>query len=94
LKKTAALTETQMDAWYGVLNQFSARIINKAVLQLCLTEVRFPEIGDLYQLCRAEAIRRGLITLPYSPYGDANDKKQLPTSAELEVIGKQLGLDV
>lgn len=60
LKRTADFT----DAWYNGLGTFPIWIINRAVLKLATSQDRFPEFGDVYQLCRREAIRAGLLTEP------------------------------
>lgn len=93
LKRTAGLTDLQTIAWHGVLGGFRAEIVNAAVLELVLIETRFPELGDLYQICRRRAIECGDIRLQYSPHGDAADSK-VPSKADLAAIGERLGLKV
>lgn len=93
MKRTAQLTTVQLETWHGVLGGFRAEILNAAVLELVLTETRFPELGDLYQVCRRRAIECGDSRLPYSPHGDAKDSG-VPSRAELEAIAERLGLNV
>jgi hypothetical protein len=50
---------------------------------------RFPEFGDVYNLCRRQAIQKGLIEQPYSPHSQVDQKI---TSNEIETIGAALGL--
>lgn len=87
LKRTADLTAVQMKAWYSVLGAFPIRVVNAAIIELVLTEVRFPEVGDLYTICRR--------TLPkqYAPLGTGieNDK---PSKAEIATIAARIGLEV
>ncbi len=93
MKRTAEMTETQLDAWHGALGGFGIGIISAAVIELALTETRFPELGDLYQICRRIAIKRGEIKLPYSPHGEVG-KIDRPTEAEIRVVAAQLGMEV
>lgn len=93
MKRTADMTGNQLDAWHGALSGFGIEIINAAVIELALTETRFPELGDLYQICRRIAIKRGLIRLPYSPHGEVG-KADRPTEAEIAVVARQLGMEV
>ncbi len=93
MKRTADLTENQLDAWHGALGGFGIEIVNAAVIELALTETRFPELGDLFQICRRLAIKRGDIKLPYSPHGEVG-KIDRPTEAEIRVVAAQLGMDV
>lgn len=92
MKRTAELTEVQLDTWHGALGGFAPAIVNAAVLEIALTDVRFPELGDLYQLCRAKAIKAGHLAEPYNPNGQA--KKSEITSAEIRDIAGRLGLEV
>jgi hypothetical protein len=92
MKRTADLTPIQVQTWHGALGGFAPQIVNAAVLEMALTDVRFPELGDLYQLCRAKAIKAGHMTEPYNPIGQP--KKTEITSAEIREIAGRLGLDV
>lgn len=93
LKRTTHLTKTELNAWHAVLGIFSREILNYAVLEMVLTEVRFPEVGDLYQICRREAIRRGHLERSYSPQGADTDSKK-PERAEIAAVAQRLGMDV
>ena len=93
LKRTAALTDVQMTAWHGVLGIFRHQVINAAVLEMVMSEARFPELGDLYQICRREAIKRGDLKIPYSPHGGDQDTKK-PTKSEIAAVASRLGLEV
>jgi len=93
MKRTAALTDIQLEAWYGVLSGFSAAVVNMAVVEMVLTETRFPELGDLYQICLRVAIKRGDIKLPYSPHGTGDEKTSRPTDAEIRGVAERLGLE-
>lgn len=92
MKRTADLTPVQVQTWHGALGGFAPEIINAAVLEIALTDVRFPELGDLYQLCRTKAIRAGHMNDPYTPNGQA--KKAEITAVEIREIGGRLGLKV
>jgi len=92
LKRTANFSEAQVVVWYGALSAFPAWIINRSVLTLATSSERFPEFGDVYQLCRREAINAGLMQEPYSPLGDG--KKADVSRKEITTIGEALGLVV
>lgn len=93
MKRTADLSDLQLVTWHGALSVFPKEIINAAVLEIALTDVRFPELGDLYQLCRAKALKAGILKLgPYTPHGDGKEKTI--TAAEVREIGARLGLAV
>jgi hypothetical protein len=91
LKRTTEFTDLQVLAWYGGLSKFPAWIINLAVLRLATSQDRFTEFGDVYQLCRREAIRAGLLSEPYVPAG--NDSRNIPQK-EILAIGEAMGLAV
>ncbi len=92
LKRTAAFSPDQVRVWHGGLGEFPAWVINRAVLMLATSQERFPEFGDVYQLCRREAIQGGLMKEPYSPNG-TGDKPTI-TRSEITTIGEALGLAV
>ena len=95
LKRTAALTDLQMTAWHNVLGVFDTDIVNAAVLQIALTDARWPEVGDLYQLCRKLAIKNGRLCLPFFPGGTGSDKESgIPTMFEIREIAARFGLKV
>ena len=85
LKRSLELTKPQICAWQAVLGVFSAEIINAAVVELALTDVRFPEVGDLYQICRRRSPKA------YSPHGEGTDMKR-PSIKEIAMIAERLGL--
>jgi hypothetical protein len=89
LKRTADFTAEQILTWYGGLSAFPDWIVNRAVIELATSTDRFPEFGDVYNLCRKQAIQRGLIEQPYSPHSQVDQKI---TSTEIETIGAALGL--
>lgn len=93
MKRTANLTKIEADAWHAVLGGFSPRVLNRAVLDLALSESQFPDLGDLYQACRRVAIRLGEIKEPYSPHAGTVENRG-PTSDELARIATALGLQV
>jgi hypothetical protein len=90
-KRTASLTGLQLDAWFATLGVFPAEVVNTAVLEMALTDTRFPELGDLYQICRTKAIKAGLLPDPYIPTGDGKPKLTL---AEIRTIGERFQLRV
>lgn len=79
------MSSVQVKAWYAVLGQFPATVINAAVIELCLTEVRFPEVGDLYAICRRSLPKE------YAPMGDTSER---PTKSEVRRVAERLGLEV
>lgn len=87
LKRTASLTQPQIEAWYAVLGHFPEKWINAAVIEMCLTETRFPEVGDLYTICRRRLPKE------YSPMGDGHETER-PSRTEVRAVAKRLGLDV
>lgn len=91
LKRTTEFTDLQILAWYHGLAAFPAWIINRAVLRLGTSQDRFTEFGDVYQLCRREAIYAGLLKEPFARAG--NDEKILPLN-EIVSMGNALGLQV
>lgn len=79
----------QILAWYAALADFPINVVNRAIIELSLTETRFPELSDLYRLCRAA------IPKPYfggTPPKDGSEGR--PTSEEITAIAKRLGLEV
>lgn len=92
MKRTADLSKVQLTTWHGALAGFPIEIVNESVLEIALKETRFPELGDLYQACRARAIKAGIIRLPYVANG--NPEKQEITGIEIKAIAKRLGLKV
>lgn len=80
-----------MTAWYRVLCGFPIEMINHAVLELCLSETRFPEIGDLFQIC--QRLWQQKHPPAYSPHGTGHDVKR-PTRAIVKQIADRFGLPV
>jgi hypothetical protein len=87
LKRTASLDDIQIQAWYAVLGGFPATIINAAVLEISLTDNRFPEVGDLYQICRR------CLPRPYAPFASDTDATR-PTKSEIAAIAERIGLPI
>jgi len=92
LKRTADFTKQQALSWSAGLESFPAWVINRAVITLATSQERFPEFGDVYQLCRREAIQAGLMVEPYVSTGDGT--KPLIQRDEITTIGDALGLVV
>lgn len=87
-KRTAEFTAQQVQVWYQFLAGFRAQTIHRAVLTLCATETRFPEVADLVQLCRR-------IEPPEIPYGPAGTGELRPLyEPELQAIAGRFGLDI
>lgn len=93
MKRTASLTDLQMTAWHNVLGVFDVDIVNAAVLEIALTDNRFPEVGDLYQSCRRHALKAGRMKLSYPPSSSDKDEGR-PQMSELREIGDRFGLPV
>lgn len=87
LKRTADLTRPQMQAWYAILGGFPAPILNAAVIELALTKERFPEVGDLYAICRRS------LPKDYSPMGDGKENDR-PSRKEIAAVAERLGLEI
>lgn len=87
LKRTASLTQPQIEAWYAVLGHFPEKWINAAVIEMCLTETRFPEVGDLYTICRRRMPKE------YSALGDGRETER-PSKSEVKAVAERLGLEV
>lgn len=88
LKRTAALTDEQAEAWYAVLCGFRVQTINRAILTVCASQERFPELSDVFQQCRRIEPR----PQPYNPNGDGKVKPLYDD--ELCEIAARLGLEV
>ena len=84
------MTEPQMVAWHGVLGHFPIWILNHAVVEMACSETRFPEVGDLYQICRRIAFKKGVMERPYQP--NAKDGDVNITADEIARIGNSLGM--
>lgn len=87
LKRTVDLTEVQLKAWYAVLGDFPIEILNAAVVEMCLTETRFPEVGDLYTICRRSLPKK------YAALGDGHENDR-PSKEEIRQVAEKLGLKV
>jgi hypothetical protein len=74
-------------AWYAVLAGFPVSVLNAAVLEIALTKERFPEVGDLYAICR-RSLPKG-----YSPMGDGKENDR-PSKGEIRAVAERLGLEV
>ena len=92
LKRTTDFSDAQIVTWFGGLAAFPAWVINRSILTMATSQERFPEFGDLYQLCRREAIQAGLMQEPYSPHGTG--EKPTISRQEITSIGEALGLAV
>jgi len=92
-KLSTELSEVQLNTWFGILSVFPNWILNRAVLEIVTSDIRFPEVGDLYQRCREHAIKQGVMKEPYSPNGTGNEKPRL-SRGEVTSIGEALGLIV
>lgn len=93
LKRTAALTDLEMTAWHNALGVFDVDILNAAVLQIALTDAKWPEVGDLFQLCRKLAFKTGRLRREYVPNGSDRDI-DMPSLAEIREIAARFGLKV
>lgn len=93
MKRTAQLTDLEMDAWHNVLGGFDTDIVNAAVLEVALTETPFPDLGNLYQAARRHALKAGRIQQAYSPSATDKDVARTPM-AELRDIGERFGLPI
>jgi hypothetical protein len=88
LKRTADFTEPQLTAWHAVLSGYKPTTINRAVLMICASEQRFPELADVLQWCRKIEPRE----IPYSPNGTGEPKPLY--EQELKAIAARIGLEV
>lgn len=87
LKRTAVFTQAQLEGWYALLNGYRHQTINRAVIELCASQERFPEVSDLLQRCRRiEPPER-----PYCPNGNPSDRL---TRQEIEAFANRLQLEV
>ena len=92
LKRTANFTEVQADAWISGLSAFPDWIVNRAILELATSETRFPDFGDVYQLCRRHALKTGIMKQPpISQFSDGKAERKV-TNDEIHTIGSALGL--
>ena len=88
LKRTAAFTEQQVEAWYAVLAGFKPKTLNRAILTVCASQERFPELSDVFQACRQIEPRER----PYNPHGGGGVKPLYED--ELIEIAERLGMEV
>lgn len=93
MKKSSEFSKNELRVWYAALQEFPSWIINRAVISQGISQGRFLELGDIYQSCKAEALRQGVLKIPYSPNGTGNDTPKA-TSTEINTIGQALGLVV
>ena len=87
LKRTSELSDLQIEAWHAVLSGFKIETINAAIIELVLTEVRFPELGDLYTICRRS------LPKSYAPLGHGKENER-PSKAEVRAVAERLGMKV
>lgn len=87
LKRTTDLSEPQVKAWYAVLAGFPQETLNRAIIEVALTKEKFPDVGDLYQICRRS------LPKPYSPHGDGSEADKLRPS-EIAAVAERLGLKI
>lgn len=92
MKKTTEFTDIQINVWYAILQRFPDWAVNRSVISLGLSSEDFPDVGDMYRLCREQMRKAGLISEPYAPYG-TGERSQL-TADELDTIGRDLSLVV
>ena len=93
MKRTVNLTSIELTAWHSVLGIFDADIVNAAVLEMALTETRFPEVGDLYQICRRKSYQTDRWKEPYQR-GASDKDDHRPTMAEIRAVAERFGLKV
>jgi hypothetical protein len=91
LKRTSEFTDIQVLTWYAGLATFPAWIINRAVLRVGTSKDRFTEFGDVYQICRREALQAGLLK---EPYARAGNDAQIVSQLEILTMGQAMGLPV
>lgn len=87
-KRTAEFTTEQVRVWYAFLAGYRAATIRRAVETLVVTETRFPELADLFRLCRR-------IEPPEVPYGPNGTGDLRPAyESELQAIADRIGWDI
>ena len=87
LKRTSAFTEEQVDAWHCALKRFPAKVLNLSVVELAVSETRFPELADLFRLCQRKMPRA------YAPMAGDDDMGK-PGKDVVKQIAADMGLDV
>lgn len=87
LKRTADMTTIELKAWYAVLAGFPSTVLNRAIIEVALTKERFPDVGDLYQICRRSLPKR------YCAHGDGEESSRLAPS-EIAAVAERLGLQI
>lgn len=93
LKRTIAFSPEQITVWYQALSMFPAWIINRAVISLAATRQAFPDFADVRDLCKAEALKNGLMKQPaYTAHGTGEGPAV--SADEITQIGQALGLKV
>lgn len=81
------MTAIELKSWYAVLADFPGQVLNRAIIEVALTKEKFPDVGDLYQLCRKSLPKR------YSPHGDGKEFDNLAAS-EIAAVAERLGLKI
>ena len=80
-------TQDQIEGWYALLSGYKPTTINRAVIEICASEQRFPEVADLLQRCRRiEPPER-----PYCPNGAPADRL---TREEIAAFAERLQLEI
>lgn len=46
------LSREHLEVWYAMVRMFQTKTVQRAVLELSLSDDPFPNAGKLYQLCR------------------------------------------
>lgn len=87
-KRTSDFTQEQLRVWYAFLAGYRAATIRRAVETLVVTETRFPELSELFKLCRR-------IEPPDVPYGPNGTGDLRPAyEVELQAIADRIGWDI
>lgn len=87
LKRTAAFTAEQVDGWHCALKRFPAKVLNLSVVELAVSETRFPELADLFRLCQRKMPRA------YVPMAGDDDMGK-PGKDVVRQIAQDMGLTV
>jgi hypothetical protein len=90
-KRTTDFSQAQLKVWHASLCSFPAHVINRGVVEMILDGVRFPEVGDLYDLCRKQ-IPKKLTEAAYTAHGKGN--AQRVGKNEIEAVAERLGLSL
>lgn len=87
MKRALEFTRHQTDTWIAVLSQFPAETVNRAILQIGLSDDPFPDLGKLTLKCQQLEWQKDT---QYAPGRDASK----PSAAVIAAAAKRLEIQI